>query len=112
MEELAQEIASVNVVLQQLVIQLKKDCDAPSKLCNNNLVQSAHACVCKCEKVFNSIDELITDGIEIKRLSLKQKIKFSYNAPKVEWHLKSLDGLKLSLLLTLQTIVYAEGVRR
>ena len=112
---ISKDVSLTSSVLQELGSHLKKDQESP--ICSENAIQTAERIMQECMQVFTELDEALGKsrtrmGIEGEEKAkwtstVKERFKWPYLKPKIEFLSSNLDRLRATLLLMLNVIIYA-----
>lgn len=121
-KEVADDVASTAVVLQQFEASLKLD--EESMICTREFYKVTSENIEDCSAVFASIDKALQKSIKAIKdapiasgsvdqvLELRKRDKFwwPFNKPKIENHRRNLDRLKANLNLKMQVMAHAREI--
>ena len=112
---ISKDVSLTSSVVQELGEHLKKERETP--ICSENAIKTAEQIVQECLHVFNELDQVLEKsttkiGIGGKEKAkwtstVKERFKWPFLQPKMDFLTGNLDKLRATLLLMLNVIIYA-----
>lgn len=112
MDCISQDIAGTLALLHQLENELKKD--EQLHLCSQEAATTVRGLVEDCNKIFSELNEALDSKSTGHKLIVgwKQRLRYPFLEPQINLLRATLERLKISLLVMLNVLIFAQQLRR